>query len=209
VALILEPSDNQECVHREAMVFKGCAVDDEDGVVTNLLWRSSLDGGIGVGRTNTVSTLSPGTHTVTLSAVDAQGATGTALIAVCVLADSGTNGLPDDWEAVYWPQGNSGGNTNDPDHDGMNNYAEWVAGTIPTNASSCFYLDLSGQTGNGCDVSWPSVSNRTYMLEWSTNLQAGFQPLTNNLAADPPTNRFVDNVNTQQAVRFYRGGVHR
>ena len=71
-------------------------------------------------------------------------------------------GLPTDGSADY----------TDADGDRMNNWQEWIAGTIPTNALSVLRL-LSPATGvSGVTVSWQSVSGRTYFLERGTDLGA-------------------------------------
>ena len=71
-------------------------------------------------------------------------------------------GLPTDGSADY----------TDLDGDGMSNWSEWVAGTIPTDALSSFRLLSAIPTNGGILVTWTSVTNRLYSLEGSTNLAA-------------------------------------
>jgi hypothetical protein len=100
--------------------------------------------------------------------------------------------------------------TADPDHDGLNNAQEYLAGTDPMNASSC--LAITGLTNNpavaggGFVVSWQSVTGKTYSVLAATNLLTGFSTLTNALRATPTVNVYTDSVNGA-GQKFYRVGV--
>jgi hypothetical protein len=64
--------------------FSGSAVDAEDGTISpSISWSSSLDGFLGTGET-IFTALSVGTHTVTASATDSAGATGSDSVSVTV-----------------------------------------------------------------------------------------------------------------------------
>jgi subtilisin family serine protease len=52
------------------------------------------------------------------------------------MIDTDGNGLPDWWELLYFGHLTGTDPNADPDHDGMSNLAEWIAGTNPTNAAS-------------------------------------------------------------------------
>jgi hypothetical protein len=80
-------------------------------------------------------------------------------------ADANTNGMSDAWEQYYF------GNTNhtaltDADADGASDYAEFIAGTNPTNAASRLLLSTPIFLG-GSNVlyHWNTVTNRAYRLE--------------------------------------------
>jgi hypothetical protein len=51
---------------------------------------------------------------------------------------------------------------------------------------------------------WPSVSNRAYAVEWTTNLASGFGVLASNLPATPAENVYTDAVNRAASQGFYR-----
>jgi len=77
----------------------------------------------------------------------------------------GEDRLPDEWEVKYFGGTDvvNGGENEDFDGDGVSNYDEWVAGTDPTDATD--FLELKPVVG----VSWPSVSDRSYEIEYSDN----------------------------------------
>jgi len=95
--------------------------------------------------------------------------------------DSDQDGLIDDWEMLHF--GNlTQAATNDFDLDGQDNYAEFIAGTQPTNPASLFQL-VETFEGDQIILTWPTASNRIYNLYWTDNLQhIGFQPLETNMA---------------------------
>jgi subtilisin family serine protease len=125
------------------------------------------------------------------------------------IVDTDANTLPDWWELQYFGHLTGSDPNADPDHDGMNNLAEWIAGTNPTNAASVFRLRLvSATNANNIVVSWPSVAGRNYWLIRSTNLPAGFNSVvSSNIAATAPTNTLSDTTVLPGNSRFYRVGV--
>jgi hypothetical protein len=109
------------------------------------------------------------------------------------------NSLPTDGSADF----------TDADGEGMNNWQEWIAGTIPTNALSALRLLAPTRIGSGLIVSWESVSNRTYFLERGINLGSspGFLTLATNIAGQPGTTSYTDTYATGAGPYFYRVGV--
>lgn len=94
--VIVAPADGSTFRAGETVVFGAAALDAEDGALRGdaLRWRSDRDGELGTGERLDVRTLSPGRHTVTLSARDAAGAEATASITITVSAE-GAVLLPD------------------------------------------------------------------------------------------------------------------
>ncbi len=125
------------------------------------------------------------------------------------MVDADGNGLPDWWELQYFGHLTGTDPNADPDHDGMNNLAEWIAGTNPTNAASVLRLTLVSATNvSGAVVNWSSVAGKNYWLERSTNLATGFNTVVaTNLAATAPTNTLSDTAILPGNTRFYRVGV--
>ena len=91
------------------------------------------------------------------------------------MVDTDNNGLPDWWERQYFGH-YTGTDTNaDFDGDGATEWNEWVAGTNPTNAQSCFKIVSVVDNGNGVDatLTWTSLTNRSYQVERAVDLFGG------------------------------------
>ncbi|MBF0101544.1 MAG: hypothetical protein HQK77_11615 [Desulfobacterales bacterium] len=92
-AEIVSPEDASIFDTGDSITFSGTGYDPEDGALEKyfpindyLIWTSSKDGPIGVGTGFTVplSSLSNGTHIITLTAKDTKGATGTDSIKITI-----------------------------------------------------------------------------------------------------------------------------
>ncbi len=88
VATITAPANGSSFTQGANVSFVGSGADPEDGTLTgaSLTWTSSIDGVIGTGTTFITNTLSAGTHTIVLTAKDAQGATGAASLIITITA---------------------------------------------------------------------------------------------------------------------------
>jgi uncharacterized repeat protein (TIGR01451 family) len=77
----------------------------------------------------------------------------------------------------------------DEDGDGALAWEEFDANTDPTNNLSVLVITGLSETLDGLPVlTWKSASNRTYGVQYTTNLPAGFIGLTNGLPTTPPLN---------------------
>ena len=72
-----------------------------------------------------------------------------------------TYGLPTDGTADWL----------DTDHDGMNNYQEWLAGTDPTDATSVLRLQAPVINPPGLSLRWSSDTNHAYFVQRATGLK--------------------------------------
>ncbi len=99
----------------------------------------------------------------------------------------------------------------DPDHDGMNNYSEWLAGTDPTNPLSVLELLPPIATNNppGAIITWQSEPNINYFLQRATNLSVApaFQPLATNLPGQTGTTSYTDTNAPAPGPYYYRVGI--
>ena len=119
------------------------------------------------------------------------------------IADSDADGIADEWEIRCFGNLTTATASSDYDHDGQSDFAEYISGTDPKNASS--YLLVQTQPGaTGFLISWPSKTNRTYTLERSTNLLSGFTVLQSAIAATPPMNITRDLSSTNAQTCYYR-----
>jgi len=108
-------------------------------------------------------------------------------------------GLPADGSADYA----------DADSDHLNNWQEWIAGTVPTDAASALRLLTLTPAAHGTTVSWQSVTNRTYFLERSANLGSPlpFSLIQGDISGQPGETSFIDTNGTAAGAIFYRVGV--
>jgi hypothetical protein len=107
-------------------------------------------------------------------------------------------GLPNDGSADY----------SDADGDGMNNWQEWRAGTIPTNSLSVLRLLSASPGDTGVLVRWQSVTNRNYWVERAADLAIPppWVTIATNLPGQPASTAFTD-TNASVGSLFYRVGV--
>jgi hypothetical protein len=85
-----------------------------------------------------------------------------------------SNGLPYWWELTHF--GAIGINPNaDPDHDGMSNMQEYLAGTDPNNGLDYLHITAYGFGPGGTSVglTWTSVLNRFYHISLTPSLSGG------------------------------------
>ena len=119
------------------------------------------------------------------------------------------DGIDDAWQVRYFGLNNpNAGPSSDPDHDGVDNYHEYVADTNPTNALSWFQIQSVSNAAN-LKVSYLSSSSRKYTLYYRTNLTSGGWT---NLPSqtDLPGSGGPDTLTDPSPVgprRFYRVGV--
>jgi hypothetical protein len=106
-------------------------------------------------------------------------------------------GLPTDGSADY----------TDPDHDGLNNWQEWICGTNPTNTLSVLRMVSALPTSTNATVKWQSVAGANYFLERSGNLAASFMVLASNILGQAGTTSYADTNRTGAGPFFYRVGV--
>ena len=81
---IATPANNTSVVEGSSVTFSGSASDSEDGTLTSkLVWSSNLAGPLGIGG-SVSKVLSAGTHTITATVTDSDGATSNRQLSVSV-----------------------------------------------------------------------------------------------------------------------------
>lgn len=134
--------------------------------------------------------------------------------------DSDGDGLLDDWENFYFGSLIHGA-TNDVDSDGVNNVAEYQAGTIPTVATNVFRLLSIQHQSNVAELHFTFAPSHQYSVQWSDDLQ-NWQIVTNpllsyssawlaktgtNVAYPAPVFGVWHDTNATNQQRFYRVGA--
>jgi hypothetical protein len=107
-------------------------------------------------------------------------------------------GLPTDGSADF----------SDSDHDGLNDWQEWLAGTNPTNASSILKITSTTDSPAGFVVTWQSQNTRSYYLQRSVDLtQAAFSTIQDNILGQAGATSYTDTNALGPGPFFYRVGV--
>ena len=119
------------------------------------------------------------------------------------IIDTNNNGMADSWERTYFGSASAGRTEfTDTDADGVTDYAEFFAGTNPTNSASHlqFFIPAVQNTG-AVRFDWPSVPGRSYRLSGSGNLTS-WNPVTDWMRANGTVLSFTTNVTS--GTLFYR-----
>lgn len=113
------------------------------------------------------------------------------------------------WLLQYQFPLNGSADTLDSDNDGLNNWQEWVAGTVPTNAQSLFKVFISSDANRHPRLWWESLPGKFYSIERSTKVSGrpAFSSIESNLPAAGLSTSFTDASATGPGPFFYRISV--
>jgi Matrixin len=120
--------------------------------------------------------------------------------------DYNFDGLDDYFQRKYFPlfTSTNAAPTADPDHDGYNNSAEYLAGTNPTNAASLLKIEQVKQTAAGTTITWQSGAGKHYQVLSRPLAGTGaFQPVGSPVTGTGATTQFLDVTGTN-GIKFYR-----
>ncbi len=117
------------------------------------------------------------------------------------------HGTPEWWLAAHgWSNDFAAVSAWDSDGDGSTNWQEWVALTDPTNAASVLRVEARGTAdGAGVGLQWPAAAERTYTVQWSTNMAEGWNVLAAGVAG--PEGALTDAVHGAMGWLCYRVDV--
>src|SRR6266545_4807679 len=122
------------------------------------------------------------------------------------VGDSDGDGMADDWEVAYFGDLSRDG-SGDFDGDGQSDFAEYRAGTDPTDNHSVFRaLTLSRpDLADGVMVLWIAVPGLTYRVQYKDGLEeADWSDLPGDIVATSATGAKLDSTIQIAASRFYR-----
>jgi len=114
------------------------------------------------------------------------------------------------WQIYYFgstnaPSANPGA---DPDADGQNNWAEFLAGTDPTNSSWSFRITGIATEGSDVRVTWLVGAGKTNALQMASGdagLSGGFTNLFTVTNTTAGANNYLDiGALTNSSARYYR-----
>jgi type VI secretion system secreted protein Hcp len=117
--------------------------------------------------------------------------------------DSDSDGLLDAWEITYDLAVGSNDSGGDPDGDEFTNLQEYQLGTHPKSGSSFFKatLTMNPATPGFHQLTWNSVAEKTYVIEWTPQLGSPFTTLRTVTATAATT---TENVAKTGTLGFYR-----
>ncbi|MDY7033888.1 MAG: hypothetical protein SVY10_18495, partial [Thermodesulfobacteriota bacterium] len=164
-ATINSPSDGSTYNEGDIISFSGSGNDAEDGALTgsSLVWTSSVDGQIGTGVSFSRSDLSSGTHTITFTATDSGGLTGSDSISISVNSPlTATINSPSDGST--YNEGNTisfSGSGNDVEDGAL------------TGSSLVWTSSIDGQIGTGVSFSRSDLSSGTHTITFAATDSGG------------------------------------
>jgi hypothetical protein len=87
--------------------------------------------------------------------------------------DANHNGISDAWEKYYFGTASTNRTASlDSDGDGMSDYAEFLAGTDPTNAASkLVFVGAAVQNNSAVQFQWSAVPGRSYQVQTSSDFK--------------------------------------
>ena len=181
--------------------------DTSTGGITNRFWDFGDATTTNITTSSVTHTYTAGTYTVTLVVAGANGVstnTQTNYITVLTAFEA--------WQIQYF------GSTNnpaaapdaDPDGDGQNNMAEFLAGTDPTSGTSLLRILSVSSDPSGDVITWSSVPGKAYQPQWNSTLETNTwlnvsSPVTAGVSQTTLT--ITNPVPPTLTNRFYRIGL--
>ena len=120
--------------------------------------------------------------------------------------DSDNDGMDDAWEILHFGSKEARDGTGDFDNDGFSDLNEFLAGTLPKDATSALKVLPNPAVGTGSvTVQWSAVSGKTYRLQFKNSLSdVSWSNIAGDVTASGATVTKVDSAATNPSGRFYR-----
>jgi Glycosyl hydrolase family 57/Alpha amylase, catalytic domain/Bacterial TSP3 repeat len=134
-----------------------------------------------------------------------QTVTNTAMIVIPW--DSNANGMPDDWEFLWFSGDMTQTEEGDADGDGFMNRAEWVASTDPLAPGSYIGWETLVRTATNVSLTFQAVPGRIYHIEGRENQMANtntWNPLGSVTNDGDSVGEWVDTEFPDNMTRMYR-----
>jgi hypothetical protein len=114
--------------------------------------------------------------------------------------------IPGWWANYYFGPGAVVDGSADPDGDGYSNYAEYVFGTNPVDATSYLQFNVVPETGGAVSVTFsPLQGGRAYQLQTATDLSTGtWTTLTNSVSVNTNGQGVFNLTQPNASGSFYR-----
>jgi hypothetical protein len=118
--------------------------------------------------------------------------------------DTDGNGLPDWWELKYFGVLTGTDPNADPDHDGVSNLNEYLAGTNPTNAASYFHI-VSVTRGSPTKILVTCEPGKFYTLFWVDDIATNWNVVAGQYRIPSSVEGVIELDDATSATnRFYR-----
>ena len=145
-------------------------IDTSTGTIINRFWDFGDSSTTNTTTNSVTHSYAAGTFTVSL-AITGPGGVSTNTQLNCIATTTPFH----DWQVQYFgsPTNPAAAADADPDGDGQNNMAEFLAGTDPTNSASAFRIISIARQGQGFRVTWMSGIGTTNVLQVASGDDCG------------------------------------
>lgn len=126
-----------------------------------------------------------------------------SLTVVSAALDADADSLPEWWEDWHFGAADFTTGAEDSDHDGITNYAEFLAGTDPLSGEPPFRVDSVSRIAQGLVLNFSTVSGRTYHVEESPDL-IDWSARPETISGDGNPAQFTVPFAADGSPRFYR-----
>jgi hypothetical protein len=120
--------------------------------------------------------------------------------------DYNFDGLDDYFQRQYFPlfTSTNAAPSADPDLDGFNNAAEYLAGSNPTNSASFLKITKTQHDASGTTITWPGAAGKRYQVLSRPVISSGsFQPLGSIITATGTNVQYFD-ASGIAGIKFYK-----